>query len=118
MFVFGALSLIGAMFSSVLFGVLAGVAGMSGEPDAAVGGAFLGLTGAILSVLLVLYGLPAVIAGWGLLKFRPWGRILAIVVAAVSLTSFPLGTAFGIYALIILFRKDTEALFSGPVTAA
>ena len=31
--------------------------------------------------------------------------------AALALTSFPLGTAFGVYALVILFRKDTEALF-------
>jgi hypothetical protein len=36
--------------------------------------------------------------------------------AALCLAQLPFGTAFGIYALIILFKKDTEALFSRQVT--
>ena len=43
--------------------------------------------------------------------FQP-ARIVGIIVAILSLTQFWLGTAFGIYALVILFRKETEALFT------
>jgi hypothetical protein len=31
----------------------------------------------------------------------------------LALIRFPFGTAFGIYALWVLFKKDTEALFIG-----
>lgn len=109
----GVLLLLGAFFTPLVLGTLAAVVGASNEEGAAVGAAVLGFTGAALSVMLGLMALPSLICGWGLLTFRGWARILAIVLAAIALTNFPLGTAFGVYALVILFRKDTEALFAG-----
>ena len=38
--------------------------------------------------------------------------ITGIVLAAICLIHVPLGTMLGVYALIILFRKDTEVLFA------
>jgi len=76
-----------------------------------VGAAFLGLTGAVLSVMFGLFALPFGICGWGLLKLRPWARIFGIILAAVSLMQIPFGTLLGIYALIVLFQKKTEELF-------
>jgi hypothetical protein len=81
--------------------MLAAFVASSGEPDAAVGTTVLGLTGVWLAVMF----------GIGLWKFKRWARIAGIILGVLSLISFPFGTAFGIYALIILFRKDTEALF-------
>ncbi len=37
---------------------------------------------------------------------------MAIILAAMALTSIPFGTLIGIYALIVLFQKQTEQLFS------
>jgi hypothetical protein len=91
---------------------LANLVGTSSDPDAAVGEVVLGFTGVVLAMIFGLFALLYLITGWGLLKFRPWGRTLGIVVAAISLLKFPIGTAFGIYALVILFRKETEALFA------
>ena len=108
----GTVLLIIAGFSTLLFGALAAFVGAQDDPDAATGQAVLGLTGAAATAFFVLYSIPNFITGFGLLRFRPWARIFAIVLAALALIRFPFGTIFGIYALVILFRKDTEALFT------
>jgi len=115
--VFGVLGLLLALFSSVILGLLAGLVGSSGEEGAALGSTVLGLAGAVLTTVLIVFSIPSVIAGWGLLMLKPWARILGIIVAAISLIRFPIGTIFGIYALWVLFQKDTEALFAKTPTS-
>lgn len=56
----------------------------------------------------------AVLGGFRLLKHRRSGRTLTYVSAALSLLSFPVGTAFGVYAFIILTRPETEQLLANP----
>jgi hypothetical protein len=103
--------LLGAVFSQLLMAFVIGLLSRSAEQNAQTGAAVLGFTGVFLSVMLVLFAIPFIVAGWGLLKFRPWARILGIILAVLCLIHIPFGTLLGIYALIILFRKDTEALF-------
>jgi hypothetical protein len=110
--VFGGLLLAFAFFTPLLMSTLAGIVGATHEEGAAVGATILGLTGIALSVLMLLFAIPYLACGFGLWKFRRWARLLAIILAAIAVIKFPLGTAFGVYALIILFRKDTEALFT------
>jgi len=107
----GALMLVGALFSSLFAGMLATVVGASGEEGAGFAAAVLGLGGAALMISLVLFSIPSFVCGWGLLRFRGWARILAIILGAIALIEFPIGTLFGVYVLAIMFRKDTEALF-------
>ena len=57
-------------------------------------------------------------AGFGLLKYKGWARILAIVLAILNLILFPIGTAIGIYTLVILFNDEAKALFTGELTQA
>lgn len=109
--VFGALWVLGAMFSGAILTALAGLVGQSDSQDATVGAAVLGITGVTLTILLLAIGVPQVVCGIGLLSFRRWARILGIVLAAIALLSVPIGTIFGIYAIVILFNKETEALF-------
>ena len=69
----------------------------------------------LVSVGSVCFFLPGVIAylaaGIGLLKFKGWARILAIIVAIFNVLLFPIGTALAIYTLVIMFNKEAEALF-------
>ena len=58
-----------------------------------------------------------VIAGYGLLNYKSWARILAIILAILNLILFPIGTAIGIYTLVIMFNNEAEALFKGGVTS-
>ena len=57
-----------------------------------------------------------IVAGYGLLKYKSWARILAIILAILNLILFPIGTALGIYTLVIMFNDETKALFRGEGT--
>lgn len=56
--------------------------------------------------------LPGIIAGLGLLRFRPWARILAIIVAVLDIWSIPFGTALAIFALYVLVRGKSDRAFT------
>lgn len=106
---------IGLLFALLIFfalGTAASIVGMSASPDdAAIAMPILGITGTALSAFLLLLSLPGLVTGWGLLKLRPWARILGIVLAVISLINFPIGTAVGVYGLWVLLTKETERLF-------
>lgn len=59
-----------------------------------------------------LAAIPLLIAGWGLLRVKRWARLFAIVLAAIALLIFPIGTAFGVYALWVLCSDATKTVFS------
>ncbi|MDX2153347.1 MAG: hypothetical protein SFV54_21565 [Bryobacteraceae bacterium] len=54
---------------------------------------------------------PAVIAGIGLLRFEEWARLVGIVVAVLTILSFPIGFAVSLYAFWVLTSQETEPLF-------
>jgi hypothetical protein len=109
--VFGVFYVLLAFGSSMLMGLVAGLVGAQGGEDAAVGATVLGLAGAALFVFWLCVGVPGIITGIGLLKFKRWSRILGIVLSAIRLIQIPIGTIIGAYGLWVLFHKDTEALF-------
>jgi len=113
----GACLVLLAFAAPMLLGLIATFVGSSGDPDARVATTVVGLTGIGLSLLFGVLSIPFLVTGWGLLKFKPWARIAGIILAALCLPKIPFGTIFGIYALYILFQKETEALFvAKPVT--
>ena len=63
----------------------------------------------VVSGALIVTGLVGVLAGWGLLERQTWARILAIILAFLSLLHPPLGTALGIYTLWVLLPATSEA---------
>jgi hypothetical protein len=101
-----------AFFLPALLGLIAAIVHSDGDPDAAIATNVLGITGAALSIFFGVLALPFVATGWGMLKLKSWSRICGIVLGALLLIQIPVGTAIGIYALVILFRKDAEALFT------
>jgi|GraSoiStandDraft_46_1057282.scaffolds.fasta_scaffold358942_2 hypothetical protein len=52
-------------------------------------------------LVILIYGAPSILAGIGLVMKQSWAMILALIVAALKLFSFPVGTAIGIYAIWI-----------------
>src|SRR5688572_27446287 len=66
-------------------------------------------------LVILIYGAPSVLAGIGLLMKQSWAMILALIVAALKLFSFPVGTAIGIYAIWI-YAEDQRTL-KAPQTA-
>ena len=59
-------------------------------------------------VFAILYGL----VGYGLLQLKTWARIAAIIVAILSLCSFPIGTILGGVVLFFMFQEETTQAFS------
>jgi hypothetical protein len=62
-------------------------------------------------LVLALRSVLAVVAGWGLLEHAQWGKVLAIVVAILSILKFPFGTALAIATLVILLGYRNSALY-------
>jgi hypothetical protein len=91
--------------SIVMFG-----GALSGDHEAII---ITSAVGSAIACFLIVISLPGMLAGIGLLKLRPWGRIVAIIVGVLHILSFPLGTALGVYTLWVLLNVETEALFVG-----
>jgi len=69
---------------------------------------YLAVAGVSFGLFVVAVFAAANVAGAiGLLRLRPWGRILTIVLAAMGLFAFPIGTVIG--ALIIWYMFGDEA---------
>jgi hypothetical protein len=110
--VLSALALLVALGVGAMFGI-AGIAGAAADSeDAALAFPIITLTGGLVTAFLIAMALPGFVAGFGLLAYKSWARILAIVLSALHLLSFPFGTVLAIYALWVLLSKDTERLFS------
>ena len=109
----GAVGLVVAALMMIGVGGAAGIISASADPDeAALAVPILSIVGAFVVVVLVAFSAPAIVTGIGLLYFKPWARILGIVVSAIALLGFPWVTILGVYGLWVLFSKDTERLFS------
>lgn len=62
------------------------------------------------AAVLVRFGL-AVAAGVGLLKYAPWGRVVAIIAAIFCILKFPIGTAVAIWTLVVLLGCRGATLY-------
>ena len=113
--VFGSLCVLGGLIVLAVMGGIAGIVGASEQTqDTAVAVPVLAAIGAFVCILCLVIGLPGLIGGIGILQFRPWARILVIVLSALDLIHVPFGTALGIYGFWVLLSPQTEALFNRP----
>jgi hypothetical protein len=108
----GALSLLAALVMTLVFIGGFGAVSVSDSPDAAIALPFIGITGVALVTFLLVLSLPGIITGIGLLRLRPWARVIGIVLSILGLMAVPFGTVVGVYGLWVLFSKDTERLFA------
>ena len=114
--VMGCLGALAGIIVLVVFGGLAGVAGLSAGPwgtdhDSAVAVPILAFIGIGIALFLFVLSAPSIIGGWGLMHFRPWARVLMIVISILHLFHIPLGTALGVYGIWVLFNDETRRLF-------
>jgi hypothetical protein len=73
---------------------------------------------AMMFVYSLAAGILGIIAGWGLLQRRPWGRALGIIAAFASILSLPFGTALTVYTLMILLGSGVESAYNRLAVAA
>ena len=103
-----AFGFLGIFIALVLLVVLIGAGIISHDPEAMK---ITTLVGVSIACFLILTSIPEIIGGFGLLKRRPWARILILVIAVMDLIFIPIGTLIGIYELWVLLQEDTAKLF-------
>jgi len=111
--VWGALSAIAGLTILLIFGGAYAVVGLvtHQSPQAAIALPFIAMVGAAVSLFLLILSVPSIVAGIGLYCFKPWSRLLAIIVSALHLLHIPFGTALGIYGFWVLLSEDSQRYF-------
>jgi hypothetical protein len=114
---YGALQLLGAALLGVLAVLALGgammAAGGSAAPDLVFVGGFYGVFGILAVVTVGLLAVPYVIVGAGLRRRRRWAWFGGIACALLSLSSIPIGTAIGLWAMVTLLDREVNQEFNG-----
>lgn len=71
----------------------------------------LSFVGNSIGLILLFFSSLGVIGGIGLFSYKPWARILVMIVSALNCLNVPVGTAKGIYSLWVLMQPETIELF-------
>ena len=101
-------SIFGLVFVFIIGFILTGLEVVIDDPEAMyiIWTVLPGL-GILVGTLCVL----GIIGGIGLFTKSNWARILVLILSAVDLINFPIGTALGIYTIWVLVQVETVALF-------
>jgi hypothetical protein len=72
----------------------------------------------VIGLVFLAGGTFGLVVSWGLMKHRPWARMLAIVVGALSLVEVPFGTIVGGYTLWFMLLSESGRQYSKMSTSA
>jgi hypothetical protein len=117
--VWGAMGALGGLVLLAIFGGAYGLAGaaIGHNLGAHISLPIIAIIGSVLALLLLILSVPSIIAGIGLLYFKSWARILALVISVLHLFNIPIGTALGIYGLWVLLSQEGQRCFSADRVA-
>jgi hypothetical protein len=68
--------------------------------------------GAGMGVLVLVLGVGQFFAGYGVRALRGWGRIVGIILSAIGLLGFPIGTLINGYILYLFLSKKGRTIFA------
>src|SRR5689334_11395294 len=91
----------------LLFLGIGGAAAASSPHDAVAALGILGTIGMFIMAVLAVVSIPGLAVGVGLLNLAPWARIGGIIISILQLFNFPIGTAIGIYGLVVFSNAET-----------
>jgi hypothetical protein len=119
MLVQGGLVLFTGIILTVVYGGIGGVMLSSAhkQEEQMMGGIFM-VIGICVGLIVMAMSILFFVTGVKMRKIAPVGRTLGIVVSILSLFSFPLGTALGVYGLWFLFGDLGKGLYLGGETYA
>jgi len=64
-----------------------------------------------LALIILFFSSLGIIGGIGLFTYKPWARILVMIVSAMNCLNVPIGTAKGVYSIWVLMQPETIELF-------
>ncbi|MFO7670781.1 MAG: hypothetical protein R6W31_14060 [Bacteroidales bacterium] len=103
---FGILGLLGALTVFIIFNFAQGFV-----PDEPLAEEILSFLGGTLSLIIMFFAALGIIGGIGLFSYKPWARILVIIISAINCLNVPIGTAKGVYSIWVLMQKEALELF-------
>lgn len=62
----------------------------------------------VLWGIALIFFIPRLVIGIGLLNKAKWANIPALVYGVISLLNFPVGTVFGVYVILVFTAKKPE----------
>lgn len=71
----------------------------------------LSFVGNTLSMIILFISCLGIIGGIGLFSYKPWSRILVMIISAINCLNVPIGTAKGVYSIWVLMQPETIELF-------
>lgn len=96
------------MIGVLIFLIVAGAGAISGDRTAIF---VTGTVAIIIAGLFIVFSAPSILAGFGVLKGRQWGRVLTIVLSIIHLLNFPIGTIVGAYSLWVMLSEPASIHF-------
>jgi hypothetical protein len=101
--------------SGIILIIASGSMASDDRMGASIGGVVAIVVGVFLFVLFEAYGIISIIAGRKFAKHQ--GYWFCFVLAVFTCLNFPLGTALGVFTIVVLNRPSVKALFQGlPAT--
>ncbi|HEX8208901.1 MAG TPA: hypothetical protein VF584_01845 [Longimicrobium sp.] len=105
---------LGVLLALAVGGLLGGL-GLFADDAQTTG--FVVLLAGFVAVVMGLLSVPSLVGGWGLLKRRPWARMLVLIVSFFDLLNFPIGTLLGGYSIWVLMNDESRHILSGADSA-
>ena len=110
----GGLVLVGGIAMTLIYGGVGLVMlGNARREDEQIAGGIMMGVGLVVGVIVMLMSVLFLFTGFKVRKQASIGRVLGIVVSVLSLFSFPLGTALGVYGLWFMLGDMGKALYLG-----
>ena len=103
------LSILAILIGAFTFVLLAGIGFVAHDEEASF---ILPTIGFVVALFFCLISVPGIIGGIGLFKRRECARILVLIISALQLINFPIGTAIGAYSIWVLVQQDSIRLFN------
>jgi hypothetical protein len=72
---------------------------------------FLARIASLIGFGILVIAAGTVAAGVGLLQYRDWARVCAIIMAVLLVFHFPIGTAVAVYAFWVLFSQEGQQYY-------
>ena len=106
--VFSVLGLFGLYFYDIVVDFIFKLAESNGDPVPTEMTWVFDLINSILWGVAVLFLIPKIIIGVGLMNGRKWANIPSLIYGILGLINFPVGTLVGIYSILIYTAKPKQ----------
>lgn len=107
-----AFGVVGLGVAFLVGGIVGGAGLLSGDAQSA---GILGVIAAFVTIFLGILAVPELVGGWALLRRKPWGRMLVLILSALHIFGFPIGTLSGAYSIWVLMNDEVRQMFNGGV---